>query len=166
MRAAALWLSGAALAFFVTAGAFLLLAELATVPSEKSLAPDPSSERSGPVLELDLDENRLASLEPRDEQSLALTVENGGDRTLSNVNVTLGVSSENTALSGPRYYHRTVERLSAGESVPVRFEFDLSSFGRATASPQAAPEPARKILEVRASTPEGVSTVRTAILPP
>ena len=164
MRAAALWLSGAALAFFATAAAFLLLAELAAIPSERNLAPGPPSERSGPILKLDLDEDGLASLEPREGQSLGLTVKNGGDKALSDVSLILGVSSENTALSDPRYYRRKVERLPAGESIPVRFEFDLSSAEGASAS--AAAEPARRILEVRASTPEGISTVRTAILPP
>ncbi len=163
MREAALWLSGTALAFLITAGAFLLLANLATIPSERSLAPDPPSKRTGSVLELDLDEDRLASLEPREGQSLALTVKNGGDRALSDVDLTLGVSSENTALSDPSYYHRTVERVPVGGSVPVRFEFDLSTGEGASAS---AVEPARRILEIRASTPDGVSTVRTAILPP
>ena len=36
MRDVAFWLSGAALAFLLTAGAFLLLANLATAPSEKT----------------------------------------------------------------------------------------------------------------------------------
>ena len=165
MREAALWLSGAALAFLITAGAFLMLANLATIPSERSLAPDPPSKRSGPVLELDLDEDRLASLKPREGQSLGLTVKNGGDRALTDVDLTLGVSSENTVLSEPRYYQRTVERVPAGGSVPVRFEFDLSSAADA-ASASAAAGPARRILEVRASTSGGISTVRTAILPP
>ena len=43
MRDVVFWLSGAALAFLVTAGAFLFLANLATVPSEKRLSPDPVS---------------------------------------------------------------------------------------------------------------------------
>ena len=53
MREAALWLSGAALAFFVTAGAFLLLANLGTVPSERSLTPEPPDAEARPALELD-----------------------------------------------------------------------------------------------------------------
>lgn len=161
MREMALWVSGAAMAFFVTAGAFLLLANLATVPSERSLTPDPSSKR--PRLALDLNEERLASLSARPGQSLDLTVRNDGDEALSDVNLTLGVSSENTALPQTRYYHRTVERLSAGEAVSVRFQFDLSDLDQPR--PPAA-EPSRKIIEVRASTPKGVPTVRTVILPP
>ena len=165
MREMALWISGAALAFFVTAGAFLLLANLATVPSDRSLTPDPPSRRPGSVLDLRLDEDRLASLRARPGQSLDLTVKNEGERDLTDVNLTLGVSSENTALPGPRYYHRTVESLPAGESASLRFEFDLAAPEQTAASPPAAPEPSRKILEVRATTPGGVSTVRTAILP-
>jgi len=166
MREMALWISGAALAFFVTAGAFLLLANLATVPSDRSLTPDPPSRRPGPVLDLRLDANRLASLRARPGQSLDLTVKNEGNRDLTNVNLTLGVSSENTALPDRRYYYRTVESLPAGESALVRFEFDLSALEHSAASPPAAPEPSRKILEIRASTREGgVPAVRTAILP-
>jgi hypothetical protein len=165
MREMALWISGAALAFFVTAGAFLLLANLATVPSDRSLTPDPPSRRSGPVLDVSLDEDRLASLRARPGQSLALTLKNEGDRDLKDVNLTLGVSSENTVLPDTRYYHRKVESLPAGESAPVRFEFDLSAFEHSAASTTAAPEPSRKILEIRATTPGGLSTVRTAVLP-
>jgi hypothetical protein len=165
MREMALWISGAALAFFVTAGAFLLLANLATIPSDRSLTPDPPSRRPGPVLDMNLDEDRLASLRARPGQSLDLTVKNEGDRDLNDVNLTLGVSSENTALPDARYYHRKVERLPAGESAPVRFEFDLSALEHKAASMPAAPEPSRKILEIRATTPGGLSTVRTAILP-
>jgi hypothetical protein len=166
MREMALWISGAALAFVVTAGAFLLLANLATVPSARSLTPDPPSRRPGPVLDLQLEEDRLASLRARPGQSLDLTVKNEGDRDLKDVNLTLGVSSENTALPDPRYYHRKLESLPAGESVSVRFEFDLAALEQTTpVSLPAAPEPSRKILEIRATTPGGVSTVRTAILP-
>jgi hypothetical protein len=166
MREMALWISGAALAFFVTAGAFLLLANLATVPSDRSLTPDPSSRRPGSVLDMHLDEDRLASLRAHSGQSLDLTVRNEGDRDLTDVNLTLGVSSENTTSPGPRYYHQTVESLPAGESASVHFRFDLSTLEQtATSPPLAAPEPSRKILEIRATTPGGVSTVRTAIMP-
>jgi hypothetical protein len=49
----------------------------------------------------------------------------------------------------------------------VHFVFDLSAPEQPVARPPAAvPEPSRKILEVRATTPSGVSAVRTAILPP
>ena len=166
MREMALWISGVALAFFVTAGAFLLLANLATVPSEESLAPDPPSRRSGPNLELNLDEGRLALLKALPAQSLDVTVRNGGEEALSDIALTLNVSSENTALPHSRYYRRKVEKLPAGGTANVRFECDLSAAeASAAATPTAVPEPSRKVLEIRASRPEGVPVVRTAILP-
>ncbi|MGH3146467.1 MAG: hypothetical protein ACRDTR_11770 [Rubrobacter sp.] len=164
MKEMALWISGAALAFLVTASAFLLLASLATVPSEKSLAPEPPSSRSG--LELDLHEERLASLRAVPDQVLEVEVENEGTEDLSDVHLILGVSSENTALPDFRYYRRAVEKLPAGESATIRIPFDLSSSERTPPAPSVAPEPSRKVLEVRASTPEGVTEIRTAILPP
>ena len=167
MREVVLWISGAALAFFVTAGAFLFLANLANAPSDKNLTPDPASRGSGPTLELSLDEDRLASLRPLPGQSLKLAIENEGSKPLSDVNVTLGVSSENTALPDSRFYRQTVEKLPPGGTATVHFEFDLSAPEQLVARPPAAvPEPSRKILEIRATTPSGVSAVRTAILPP
>ena len=167
MKGIVLWISGAALAFFFTAGAFLLLANLASAPSDKSLTPDSSSGGTGPVLELSLDEGRLASLRPLPGQSLDLVVRNEGSKQLSDVNVTLGVSSENTSLPDSRYYRQTVEKLPQGEAATVHFDFDLSALDQPVARPPAAvPEPSRKILEIKATTPEGVSAVRTAILPP
>jgi hypothetical protein len=162
VREAALWISGAALAFFVTAGAFLLLANLGTGPSEESLPPDPRPTESGPALELNLDEGQLASLRALPDQRLDLGVENAGDEDLSDVNLTLEVSSENTALSDARYYRETIDTLAAGGSVTVRFYPDLSE----GTDLMAVPEPPRKILEVRATTPSGVSAIKTAILPP
>jgi len=167
VREIVLWISGAALAFFVTAGAFLFLANLANAPSDKSLTPDPSSRGSGPALELSLDEDRLASLRPLPDQSLDLVVKNEDTKQLSDVNVTLGVSSENTALPASRFYRQTVEKLPPGGTATLHFEFDLSIPQQPVARPPAAvPEPSRKILEIRATTPSGVSAVRTAILPP
>ncbi len=166
MREMALWISGAALAFFVTAGAFLLLANLAAVPSEERLTPDPPSRPSGPDLELNLDQGRLASLEALPSQSLEVTVSNRGDEALSDIDLTLHVSSENTSLPVSGYYRREIERLPAGETAHVRFEFDLSApEGPASTTLAAVPEPSRRVLEIRASTPEGVPAVRTAILP-
>jgi hypothetical protein len=167
MRDLVFWLSGAALAFLLTAGAFLLLANLATVPSEKSLRPDHTPGGSGPTIDLELDRERLASLRPLPDQSLDLVVENEGPKQLSDVNVTLIVSSENTALSNSRFYRQTVEKIPAGGAASVRFEFDLEVPEQQVARPPAASrEPSREILELRATTPEGNSTVRTVILPP
>ena len=161
MREAVLWVSGAAVAFLITAGAFLLLANLGTGPSEKSLPADPGADESGPALELNLEKGALATLAALPNQRLDLTVENVGDEALSNVNLTLKVSSENTAVSDARYYRKTVEQLAAGESTRVTFYLDLS----AGLTVPDAPERPRTIVEVRAATPEGVSAVKTAILP-
>ena len=61
MRDIALWLSGAALAFLITAGAFLLLANLATAPSETSLTPEKTPGGSGhTIVDLKLDRGQLA----------------------------------------------------------------------------------------------------------
>jgi hypothetical protein len=167
MRDIAFWLSGAALAFLVTAGAFLFLANLATAPSEKRLNPDQARDESGQAVDLILDRERLASLRSLPDQSLAPVVENGGTKQLLDVNVTLHVFSENTALSDSRYYRQTVEKIPAGEAARVRFEFDLPAREEPVARPPSAnPEPTREILEIKATTPQGNSTVRTVILPP
>jgi hypothetical protein len=167
MRDIIFWLSGAALAFLVTAGAFLLLANLATAPSQKRLNPDQASGGSGQSVDLILDREQLASLRYLPNQSLTLVVENEGGEQLSDVNVTLIVFSENTALSDRRYYRQTIEKIPAGEAASVRFEFDLLVREEPVARPPTAnPEPSREILEIRATTPEGNSTVRTVILPP
>ena len=165
MREAALWVSGAALAFFVTAGAFLLLANLGTGPSEKRLAPDPGPARSGPALELNLDEGELASLRALPDQRIEVGVKNSGDEGLRDVHLTLEVSSENTALSNASYYRETVDTLSAGRGVTVPFYIDLSSPEVTGLAVPAIPDQPRTILEVRATTPTGVSAVKTAILP-
>nr|MBA2713097.1 hypothetical protein [Rubrobacteraceae bacterium] len=115
--------------------------------------------------ELELDAERLAALRPLPDQNLDLQVKNDGATRLLDVNVVLTVSSENTALPDTRYYRRTVERVAAGGAANVHFEFDLSDAEQPAAG-RPASEPARKILEIRATTPEGVSTVRTVILPP
>jgi hypothetical protein len=165
VREALLWVSGAALAFFITAGAFLLLANLGTGPSEKSLAPDPRPAPPGPALELNLDEGELASLRALPDQRFVVGVKNSGGEDLRDVHLTLEVSSENTALSNARYYRETVENLAAGRAEAVPFSLDLSAPEGTTLAVNAAPEPPRTILEVRATTPTGVSTVKTAILP-
>jgi hypothetical protein len=167
MRDIVFWLSGAVLAFLVTAGAFLFLANLSTAPSEKRLNPDQARSGSGQSVDLILDRERLASLRSLPDQNLALVVENEGGEQLSDVNVTLRVFSENTALPDFRYYRQTVEKIPAGEAARVRFEFDLPAREEPVARPPTVnPEQTREILEIRATTPEGNSTVRTVILPP
>jgi hypothetical protein len=165
VREAVLWASGAALAFLVTAGAFLLLANLGTGPSEKSLPPDPQPAQSGPALELILDEGELASLHALPDQRLEVGVKNSGDEDLTDVHLTLEVSSENTALSDARYYRDTMEELAAGRLDTVPFYLDLSAQEVSNPATITIPEPPRTIVEVRATTPTGVSAVKTAILP-
>ena len=164
MRGAALWGAGAALAFFLTAGAFLFLANLATGPAAEDLPAAPARGETGPALDLDLNRDRLASLEPAPDQELLLTVENAGGKDFSNVNLTLEASSEDTANPRSRYYRRTLRDLEAGERVEVGFLLDLSKPPEGSAAPTASEERS-EILEIRATTPEGVSEVRTAILP-
>jgi hypothetical protein len=165
MRGVAVWVSGAALAFFLTAGAFLLLANIATVPAEKSLAPEPPVAASEPIVGLELNADQLASLKPAPDQRLDLTVTNESDTPLSDVNVTLNVSSENTALSASRYYRHMVAKIPINGTADIGFMFDLSEpEQRVTGRPPS--EPARQILEVKATTPDGISTVKTVILPP
>jgi hypothetical protein len=166
MRDIVFWLTGAALAFLVTAGAFLFLANLATAPSERHLNPDQARGESRQAVDLILDRELLASLRSGPDQSLDLVVENEGTKQLSDVNVTLRVFSENTALSDSRYYRQTVEKIRASGAAMVRFEFDLPAREDPVARPPTAnPEPSREILEIRATTPDGNSAVRTVILP-
>ena len=166
MREAALWLTGAALAFFVTAAAFLALANLGARPSEESLQPTPAPPKSDPTLGLTPNGEQLSSLRALPDQRLEVAVENTGDEDLSNVTLTLRVSSENTALPGTRYYRQTLPKLPAGGSSTMPFRFDLSppegTTGGAFAETREAP---RTILEMRATTPEGVAAVKTAVLP-
>jgi len=165
MRGVAVWFSGAALAFLLTAGVFLLLANIATIPSEKSLAPEPPEAASQPVVELELNADQLASLKPEPDQNLNLTVRNENSTPLSDVNVTLSVSSENTALSRSRYYRQMVEEVPANGTADIPFDFNLSEpKQRVTGRP--ASEPAREILEIKATTPDGISATKTVILPP
>lgn len=168
MKEAAFWACGAVVAFLITAGSFLVLANLATGSSQESLAPrdpDAGPARPGSALDLDVNKDRLAALRPEPDQSLELAVENTGDRTYTDVNLTLRVSSDDTAYPQTRYYRRTVKRLTAGEAVPVRFTLDLSDTLPTTQIASASASESRKILEIRATTPEGVSAVRTAIVP-
>lgn len=164
MRDATLWAAGAALAFLLTAGAFLVLASLATGPAAEDLPATPARGKPGPSLDLDLNRERLASLKPAPDQELLLTVENAGGRDFSNVNLTLEASSGDTANPQARYYRQTLQDLKSGEDIEVRFLLDLSETAKASA-PTTAPDESSKIIEIRATTPEGVSVVRTAILP-
>lgn len=159
------WISGAAVAFVATAGAFLLLAGLGAGPSETRLESGARA-ASGPALRLEVDEDRLGVLEQAPDQDLTVAVANGGEEALSGVSVVLQVASENTAVTEARYYRATVEELAPGAQAAVTFSPDLSPLGEAETRNFSGPEPPGKILEIRAATPSGVSAVRTAILPP
>src|SRR4028118_458857 len=140
MRSAVLWAAGAALAFFLTAGAFLFLANLATGPAAEDLPAAPARGETGPALDLDLNRDRLSSLEPAPDQELLLTVENAGGKDFSNVNLTLEASSEDTANPRSRYYRRTLRDLKAGERVEVGFLLDLSKPPEGSGAPPASEE--------------------------
>ncbi|HZC19848.1 MAG TPA: hypothetical protein VE225_09065, partial [Rubrobacteraceae bacterium] len=156
MKGIALWALGTALAFLSASGAFLLLADLNSNPAESD--PIPRAEASEdqdplPTIVLELSEDRLEGLERQPGQRLALGVENGSDEELSNLDVALDVSSENTARPDTRSYRQTIAQLEGGESTTVEFEIDLSPPSQTnSAGSEAQP---REILETRATTPDG-----------
>ncbi len=118
---------------------------------------------------LNLSEDRLQSLEKRPGQRLVLDVENGGDEELSRVDATLDATSGNTARPRKRSYRETAGALAPGESATVEFEIDLSPQIPAEgheANPTGADPQTQEVLEVRATTPEGASAVKTAVLVP
>ena len=171
MRGVALWVLGAAVAFLATAGAFLLLANLGGGAAASDPIPraEPSASKDpGPTLMLELSEDQLEDLDRKPGQRLVLDVENVGDEELSRVDLTLGATSENTISPRTRTYQETLEQIAPNESRTVEFEIDLSppilpEGRRGTPSPDSQ---AREILEVRATTPEDVSAVKTAVLAP
>ncbi|TCJ15143.1 hypothetical protein E0L93_13390 [Rubrobacter taiwanensis] len=159
MRSLALWTLAAAGAFFITASAFLLLATVGSEPSELRITPSPDPESPSPALELSISEERLGELEAEENQPLEVTVINRSGEPLSDVNLSLRVSSEDTATTEARYYRASVEHLPPGEEAEVRFELNLSPFGT-----RGTLDNPRKIIEVQASTPAGATAVATAIL--
>lgn len=166
MRGVISWLSAAAVAFLVTAGAFLLLANLGSDRGQEQRISRPEPAESGPILKMDLREDQLEALEQAPNQRLEVVVSNTGTQPISGVNATVKVASENTALPETRFYRAAVEKLKAEETKTVGFEVDLSSFENSAGSgPDASVEPPRTILEVRATTPRGASSIKTAILP-
>lgn len=166
MRGLLIWLFGAALAFLLTAGAFLVLANFSSSLSARNFDPGPAPSNSGPPLQLELAEARLENLRKSSNQTLPLRVENAGEETLSRINLTMRVTSENTSQPEPRYYRATVEDLTPGDSKTVRFTIDLSppnaSERRRTSSDSLEP---RSVLEIQATTPQGISAIKTAVLP-
>lgn len=170
MRGALFWLASTVAAFAATAGVFLVLAEMGTDPPQQSLSAD-GGNRSEPrtPLSMQLRESDLENLEAAEDQSLRLTLENIGDRNLTSINVYLALSSEDTSDRETRYYEAEIEELEAGESRNVDFEIDLSppeNAGQQDSGGQTdgSPDVDMNILEARAASSEGASTVKTAVL--
>lgn len=160
MRSLALWSLGAGAAFAITASAFLLLATIGSGVHERKILPQPPAAPAvEPSLELHLAQAQLKSLKPAPDQPLTVTVNNQGKESLSNINLTLKVASENTAASQARYYRATLEELAAGAGANVEFALDLSrpGFNGNMKNPQS-------IIEIQATTPAGITAVKTVVL--
>ena len=171
MRGAIFWLVGASLAFFVTAGAFLLLANLGIAP--KASVPIPRSGATeqgpqGPELALRFSEKRLEKIERRQNQSLTLYLENRGDEGLKSVDLELRVSSEDAASHSARRYKETVLDLAPGEVEEVAMTVDLSPTPPVESAAVLDQEPGgdREILEARAYALGEPVVVETAVLSP
>lgn len=165
MRGAFFWTMSTVLAFAITATVFLVLAELGTAPPEQSLNAD-GDRQSTPSrpLSLELEQSTLESLEEEEAQTLIMTLSNGSDRELTDISVYLILSSEDTADQETRYYEADIQRLASGESKRARFELDLSPPPPGGSNEESDDEESFNILEVRAASSEGVSTVKTAVL--
>lgn len=171
MKGVVLWTLGTLVAFLATAGAFLLLANLGGESATGDAIPQAEAsgaQDSGPTLILELPENQLEKLERKPGQKLDLDVKNGGDEEFPSVYLTLDILYENTTQPRTRSYEKTVEQLAPGETASVEFEIDLSPpiEGKTRETSRGADPPPRDILEIRATTPEGVSAVKTAVLAP
>lgn len=161
MRGLIFWASSMALAFLVTAGAFLVLAELGSDLSGRNLSSGPQPEEHGPSLVLNVGEEQLEKLEGAPDQPLTIGVRNEGGKRLENISVTLEAAPEDTSSPARHFYQATVRSLPAGGYETIDFELDLS-FPDSSAK---SSEQSLGIVEVRAVTPGGLSAVRTAILP-
>ncbi|WP_047865290.1 hypothetical protein [Rubrobacter aplysinae] len=168
MRGTLFWITSTVLAFAVTAAVFLMLAEVGTSPPERSLSADAGREGGDrQSLGLDLRQETLQGLEEAEDQELGMSLSNGSDRPLTNINVYLILSSEDTAEQNARYYEASISELAANESKRVTFDLDLSS---PDASESGGGESGSReqdsftILEARAASSQGASTVKTAVL--
>lgn len=169
MRGALFWLIGASLAFFATAGAFLLLANFGVAP--KANSPIPQNEPSGqspPGLALNFSEEGLEGLERGKDQPLTLYLENKGDKDLDSVGLVLTVSSEDTANPHTRRYRETVTALAPREirRVDLRVDLSLSRHTESMALLKDQPQGNREVLEARAYPPDGSVVIETAVLSP
>ena len=167
MRGLSVWLFGAVMAFLLTAGAFLVLANLSSSLSTRNVNPEPAQSNSGPPLQLELNEAPLENLQKRSDQALPLRVNNAGEETLSTINLTMRVISEDTSQTEPRYYRATVKDLAPGDSKTARFTIDLSSSSNPGGqnTPSSDSLSPRSVLEIQATTPQGISAIKTAVLP-
>jgi hypothetical protein len=160
--------------FLMTAGAFLLLANLGSAPATGGLIPraEPAeTETPESTLTLSIPEEQLEDLERRPGQKLTLDVENSGSDELAIVDLALDITSENTVRPHARSYQASVEDLSPAVTATVEFEIDLSSPTMPADDREGGPgsanqSPPREILEARATTPDGYSTFKTAVLAP
>ena len=168
MRGVALWALLTSVAFLMTAAAFLLLASLGDDPESAPIPrADPSETQERPILSLKIPEDRLEELEREPGQRLSLDLENGSEEELVDINLALDIVSENTARPHARSYRETLELLAPGETASVEFEIDLSPpIPAETHASDPGAEKDREILEIRATAPEGVSAVKTAVLEP
>ena len=171
MRGVLFWLVGASLAFLITAGAFLVLANFGTAPTASNPIPrtDPSERgHQGPQLALSFSNERLEGLERRQNQPLTLYLRNSGDEELRNVNLRLTVSSEDTTHPRVRRYRETVADLAPGEDAKVDLTVDLSPLPPVESLTMLGhdPEGAREILEARAYAPGARAVVETAVISP
>lgn len=161
MKAVISLVLGMAIAFVVTAGAFLFLAELGSEPPERNLSSEAGQDQSNSSLLLNIGEEQLRELESKRGQTLTIGVRNQGDSRLSSVNLTFRVISEDTSAPQVRFEQITLPTLDPGEYAPISFALDLSPLSLTGGNVQP-----RTIVEVRATAPSGVSAIRTVILPP
>lgn len=168
LRGAFFWTVSTVLAFAVTAAVFLTLAEIGTSPPDRSLN---SGDRQGAgneaPLTLELGQSELNSLEEAEGQTLDMTISNGSERDLTDINVYLILSSDNTAEQDTRYYEAEIQRLARGESKRANFpSLDLSApepDGERISDENPSAE-SFNILEIRVASSEGASTVKTVAL--
>jgi hypothetical protein len=168
VKGIALWALLTSLAFLVTASAFLLLASLGGDPESAPIPQaDPSEAQERATLLLKLPVDRLERLEREPGQRLTLDVENGGDEELVGVDLALDVTYEDTTRPRAGSYRKTIEQLEPGETRSVEFEIDLSPpIPAETRASVPDAEQDREILEIRATAPGDVSSVKTAVLGP
>jgi hypothetical protein len=168
VKGIALWALLTSLAFLVTASAFLLLASLGGDPESAPIPQaDPSEAQERATLLLKLPVDRLERLEREPGQRLTLDVENGGDEELVGVDLALDVTYEDTTQPRAGSYRRSIDQLAPSETRSVEFEIDLSPpIPAETGASGPGAEQDREILEIKATAPEGVSSVKTAVLGP